>query len=119
MASVRDFAQASEFDILGGPLGPVEIGATGVRAVIQNVRTILATVRGTVPLDRTFGIDDTIVDTPAPVAQARLTGAVIEAVERWEPRVKVVKVTWVRLDNSETADGRMVPRVRVKIRGTV
>lgn len=116
MASIRDFAQASEFDILGGPLGPVEIGATGVRAVIQNVRTILATIKGTVPLDRTFGIDDTIVDNPQPVAQARLTGEVIEAIERWEPRVKVVKVSWVRLDNSETADGRLVPRVRVRIR---
>jgi len=115
MASVRDFTQVSEFDILGGPLGAVEIGATGIRAVMQNVKTILATIRGTVPLDRTFGIDDTFIDTPEPVAQAKFTGAVIAAVERWEPRVKVVSVTWVRLDNSETADGRLVPRVRVRL----
>lgn len=119
MATVSQYATQSEFDVLGGPLGPVEIGATGIREVLQNVQTILATVRGTVPLDRTFGIDDTMIDRPEPVAQAQLTGAVIEAIERWEPRVKVVRVTWVELDKTETADGRLVPRVRVKINGAV
>lgn len=118
MANVNDY-QVSEFDVLGGPLGSVEIGATGVRSVIQNVKTILATIKGTVALDRTFGIDDTMIDTPDPVAQARMTGAVIEAVERWEPRCKVVRVTWVELDETETADGRLVPRVRIRINGTV
>jgi len=115
MASVREYAASSEFDILGGPLGPVEIGASGIRSILQNVRTILATIQGSVPLDRTFGIDDSMLDTPEPVAQTKMTGAVIAAVERWEPRVKVVRVTWVRLDNSETADGRLVPRVRVRL----
>ena len=32
--------------------------------VIQNVKTILTTMQGTVPLDRDFGIDSEVVDKP-------------------------------------------------------
>lgn len=116
MATVNDF-RASEFEVLGGPIGPVEVGATGLRAIYQNVQTILATIKGTVPLDRTFGINADLVDTPMPLAQSRLTGEVVAAIERWEPRVKVVSVSFVNPGQTETADGRLIPRVRLRING--
>ena len=35
---------------------PVEIGATGLRGLAQEIRTALATRKGSVPLDRDFGL---------------------------------------------------------------
>lgn len=98
-----------------GTLDRVIVGATGVTEIIQNVKTIMSTVLGTVPLDRAFGIDGEFVDQPLPVAQARAAAAMVTAVEKWEPRVQVQKITWVD-DPAGAADGRLVPNVRIKLR---
>lgn len=92
--------------------GEVDFGATGLTALLQNVRTILSTVAGTVPLDRSFGIDSSPVDGPIAIAQARMTAAVVKAVQTHEPRVVVLAVTY----NSEHADGRLMPSVKVRLR---
>ena len=76
----------------------------------QNIRTILTTEVGSVPLDRDFGIDTTLLDSPTPLARARLTNVILEAIERYEPRVEVVRV-----DYSEKNDGRLVPSVTVRL----
>ena len=39
----------------------------------QNLRTILTTARGSVPLDRNFGIDMSVIDLPIPLYKAKLT----------------------------------------------
>ncbi|WP_342449203.1 GPW/gp25 family protein [Acetomicrobium sp. S15 = DSM 107314] len=78
--------------------------------MLQNVRTILTTIRGSVPLDREFGIDGTLIDQPTPVARAKLTGEIVAALNQYEPRVKVVKVTF-----TEDGDGRLIPSIRVRI----
>lgn len=80
--------------------------------ILQNVNMILSTPKGSVPLDRRFGINTTLQDTPIPLAQARMTGEIIEAVERYEPRVKVLKVTF----SGDGASGELIPRVRLRIR---
>ena len=48
---------------------------------------------------------------PLPVAQVRMIAAVREAVETFEPRVRVTGVTF---DQRGEAEGRLVPRVEVE-----
>lgn len=84
--------------------------ASSVAEIVQNVKTIISTVVGTVPLDRDFGVDSDLVDLPMPVARARLAAELIEKVERYEKRVKVLRVTF-----SGDGDGHLIPRLEVDI----
>jgi len=93
-------------------LGNIEIGATGLTEILQNVRTILTTIRTTVPLDRDFGLAATFLDRPVAIAQALATADIPEAVEACEPRVTVTRVGWVE---SDAMDGRLIPQVRIKV----
>ena len=76
------------------------------REIIRNVNTILSTPVGTCPLYRDFGIDVTTVDKPLDVAKNLYAVAVMEAVEKWEPRVRVKEVTFDTGD-----DGKLKAKV--------
>ena len=76
--------------------------------VAQNVRTLLKTAPGTVPLARAMGTPQDLLDEPQSIAGAQLQAAVISAVRTYEPRVQVSRVTL-----SATADG--VLRAAVEI----
>lgn len=96
---------------------PAEINlmpSTEIEEVLQNVRTILATVKGTVPLDREFGIEQKILDQPVNAVQARLNAALVEAVNKFEPRAKVRKIFYDNTDR-ETLDGILKPRVQIEL----
>ena len=73
--------------------------------IIQNVRTILNTRVGTVPLHRDFGISWEHVDKPLPVAMSIMQGIIVDAVSEFEPRAKVEKVTFDG-DGAEVSSGR-------------
>lgn len=92
----------------------VNFGATGITEILQNVQTILTTSKYSVPLDREFGINSTMLDLPIPIAKAKLTSEIISAVHKWEPRVRVTKVSF----EGDGLDGKLVPKVRVKIIGS-
>lgn len=79
--------------------------------VIQNIRTILTTRRGSVPLDRDFGLDTSIIDQPVNRIRALLTTDIIETVERYEPRAEVTAVDF----SGDGVEGVIVPRVKVVI----
>ena len=66
--------------------------STEVEEVIQNVRTIINTVKQSVPLDRSFGIDGDVVDKPMPVAEAQLANEIFTAVKRYEPRARIENI---------------------------
>jgi len=102
--------------LVTGELGEIVIGQTGLAEIMQNVRIILTTIKGSVPLDRSFGIDTEFIDKPPLVAKALMTAAIIEEVERQEPRVTVTQVDFVDPGNEKTADGILVPRVRLKVK---
>lgn len=88
--------------------------ASVAEEVVQNVRTILATQVGTVPLFRDFGVSWDGLDRPMPVAKAIIRSAVIEAVQAFEPRAVVDSVEWD--DNAEDAlQGLMHPVVTVSL----
>lgn len=88
--------------------------STEEKEILQNVQTILSTVKGSVPMDRAFGIDGIIVDEPVPAAQARMTSEIVAAVRTFEPRAKVVSVSY----EGAEGDGEVRPRVRLRIDGT-
>lgn len=86
-----------------------------VEEVIQNVRIIISTPKGSVPLDRDFGLDNSFLDKPLPIAKARMTQDVVDAVTRYEKRCKVVKVLFD--DQALAIDGVLRPIVRIRING--
>lgn len=93
-------------------LGAVSFApANEYEEILQNVRTILTTTKYSVPLDRGFGIDANLIDTPIDYAQAKLTAEIIDAIRRYEPRVSVSKVSFA----GNGVDGKLIPTVRVVI----
>lgn len=81
-----------------------------VNEILQNVRTILATTKGTIPLDREFGIDGSVIDMPTMQAQAYLTNEIFQAIRRYEPRVSIDNITF---DGEIT--GKLIPKVVITI----
>jgi len=85
-----------------------------VKEVLQNIRLILSTPKGTVPLYREFGLSQDFLDKPLPVAQSLLAVAVHDAVETFEPRAQILNVS-ARADPANP--GRLLPVVEVEISG--
>lgn len=88
--------------------------ATVAEEVVQNVRTILATQIGTVPLFRDFGVSWEGIDRPLPVARAIVRAAVIDAVQRFEPRAVVDSVEWSP-DTEDALQGLLHPVVTISL----
>ena len=82
----------------------VEIGATGLRGLAQEIRTALATRKGSV-----------LIDLPLPESRPLLVAEIGRGLERCVPRIKVKSVTF-RTDTSGAADGKLTPVVTVEIR---
>ena len=99
-------------DEVTGEPEDIIIGATGLEEIFQNVRMILTTPKGTVPLDRDFGLSQTFLDQPTTLAKAKALPEIIEQVEKYEPRVKVTEVVWV---DSGIMEGKLVPLVRIRV----
>ena len=84
-----------------------------VLSVLQNVALILATPKGSVPMYRDFGLDRSFLDMPLPNAEIRMIAPVKEAVELWEPRAKVVGVSFSR---KESCQGKLRVSVSIEIK---
>ena len=87
----------------------VEIGATGLRGLAQEIRTAL------VALDRDFGLSWELIDLPLPESRPLLVAEIGRGLERCVPRIKVKSVTF-RTDAPGASDGRLTPVVTVEIR---
>ena len=92
--------------------GLVLVPESTVEAVLQNVRVIISTMQGEVPLDRTFGLTGKFLDKPINIAQAILVTEVLEALEAREPRAQLVSATF---EIDEDTPGKLIPIVEVKI----
>lgn len=84
--------------------------------IIQNVRTIISTTQFSVPLDRRFGIDGTVIDLPLPVAMARISAEVIRAITEYEPRCRVVSVDFESTEATDAEEGHLLPKVSIVIK---
>ena len=89
----------------------VEIGATGLRGLAQEIRTAL----GSVPLDRDFGLSWELIDLPLPESRPLLVAEIGRGLERCVPRIRVKSVTF-KADAPGAADGKLTPVVTVEIR---
>lgn len=88
-----------------------------VTEVLQNCRTILNTVVGSVPLERNIGISWEYVGTPIPVAMGLLKIAITEAFEEQEPRAQIESIDFDVEENAETyaEQGILKPHVKIYI----
>jgi uncharacterized protein len=92
--------------------GAVDFAPDSERAeILQNVSTILSTPKYSVPLNRLFGIDFSLLDQPMPRAMALITNEIVTAVATWEPRATVHTVEF----GGEGMDGRLQVSVKVDI----
>lgn len=89
------------------------VPASTAEEVLQNVKCLLMTAKGTCFMYRDFGVDSSLVDTPLNVAQSRFTAEVARAIAKYEPRARLRQVTWKQ---SDAADGELKPRVLIEIR---
>ena len=82
--------------------------------IFQNVRTIVATARGSVPLDRDFGVSWHFLDMPTSRARLAATHEIADQVAKYEPRAQVERVDWDET-GGEVSQGRLKPRITLKI----
>lgn len=100
-----------EHIVTTAPLQTIDLApATTEAEILQNVKTILTTIKYTVPLDRGFGIDASIVDLPIPVAQGKLSNEIFQAIKRYEPRASLTDIQF-----SSDITGTLQVKVKVRI----
>lgn len=78
--------------------------------VLQNVATIISTIKYQIPLDRAFGIDGAVIDLPILEAQAKMTNEIFQAIKRYEPRAVIEGISF-----GGELEGRLIPTVEVSI----
>lgn len=97
-----------------GSFEEIDFGAISYKEIFQNVKTILATPLFSCPLERTLGVDQTVVDQPINQA-AEVAIAILEAVYHWEPRAEVVSVD----PQPDVLNGRLSVNVKLKIKNFI
>ena len=78
--------------------------------IIQNVRTIITTMKKSIPMFREFGMDK-ILDQPVNIVQARITSQVADAIKRYEPRAKLISIDY----NGIIIDGELNPIITIEV----
>ena len=84
------------------------LNPTETEEVIQNVLAILLTAKGTVPLDRSFGLDASLVDKPINIVQSRLAAEAAIAIREQEPRARLLSLTFEKATTGGELVGRAV-----------
>lgn len=84
-----------------------------VEEVLQNVWFILNTMEYECPLARGLGLNPEFIDRPLETAQALAVADIFEKIETYEPRAKVLSVSF------ESSDiGKIYAKVEVAIDGS-
>ena len=103
-------------DIVVDTIQPVavEVGATGIRQLAQEIRTLLSTAKGSVPLDRDFGIDWSLVDMPTPEARSMYIAEVAAQIHKYIPRVRFKGIKFP--DTGDAIEGYVGVALTVEIK---
>jgi phage baseplate assembly protein W len=96
------------------PAGVV-YGLSGISEVMQNVRTILTTRRGTVPLDRNFGISFEFLDSPINTTRSKAEQEIFLQLKKYEPRAILKQIIW----ETDVISGHISPSVKVEITNVI
>lgn len=89
--------------------GDIDFGATGKQEIFQNIKYIILTEFFSVPLDREFGMDYSMVDKPMAIAEAILSQEVATKIALYEPRAQFREINFVR----DELVGKLSPSVVV------
>lgn len=89
----------------------IKLGARGLEDLRQCIKILMSTIKGSVFLDRRFGIDGSVIDMPIN-RLGTLFEAINTAIEEYEPRVEVLEIVPYR----STLDGAVEVKVKFKIR---
>lgn len=92
----------------------IQIGAAGSAALYQEIHTLLATKKGSVPFDRDFGISWDFVDSPMNEAKPLLVSEICTQIQKYIPRIEVTAVEFVKSENA--LDGRLYPKIIFTVR---
>ena len=96
------------------------IPANELEEIAQNVLMIITTQKFTVPMDRAFGINATMLDAPINASQAKITAEIVSAVKEFEPRARVTNVFFDgNFSNGELDIRVQFELVKDKLRGGV
>jgi phage baseplate assembly protein W len=91
--------------------GDIDFGAVGRDEIFQNIRFIILTEYFSVPLDREFGFDYSMIDKPMAVAEAVLAQEVAMKISLYEPRAQFRSISYVR----DELIGKLSPSVVVAL----
>ena len=100
--------------VVSNTLENIQVGATGVTSIAQQIRTLLNTRKGSVPLDRDFGISWDCIDQPIPEARQLLVSEVAQALKTYVPSVTLKSIEFSALDNNTASDGKVTYSVTVE-----
>lgn len=89
------------------------IPSYGAEEIIQNIRCLLLTAKGTCFMYRDFGINTELIDKPLPVAKNRFLAEVVRQVAKYESRARVKGIRWI---TDEASDGVLKPVVTIELR---
>ncbi|GHU51662.1 hypothetical protein FACS1894127_7950 [Clostridia bacterium] len=85
---------------------------TLVKEIAQNCTMILATPKGTVPLDRGFGLDTRALDKPVQIARTFLVADITAAIEQYEPRAVIKDIKF----SEDPLTGVLMPKVIIEVK---
>lgn len=89
--------------------GDIDFGATGRNEIFQNIKFIVLTEYFSVPLDREFGFDYSMVDKPMAIAEAVFSQEVAMRISLYEPRAQFRSIDFVR----DEMVGKLSPDIKV------
>ncbi len=91
----------------------IQIGAKGLQGLYQEINTLLSTRKGTVPLDRDFGVSWDFIDSPINEARPLIVAELVTQIEKYIPRIKV---TGIDFENQFNLNGKLFPKITFEIR---
>jgi phage baseplate assembly protein W len=95
--------------------GVIDFGAISYKEIFQNVKTILATPLYSAALERTMGLDQTIVDLPIDQASQAVI-AIHAALAYWEPRCEVMNIDF---DYKDAINGHLGVNLQLRIKNVI
>lgn len=101
------------FDVDMAKPAAVKVGATGLAGLAQEIRTVLSTRKGSVPLDRDFGLSWDHVDKPTNEAMLYMVAEIGQELEKSVPRIRVRDISF---SSTDPLEGMLAPKVTVEIR---
>lgn len=85
--------------------------SSGYEEIMQNIKCLLLTAKGTCFFYRDFGVSTELLDKPLNVAQQKFLAEVVRQVNRFEPRAKVRRIRW----QGDGADGTLKPIILLEV----